>query len=89
MAAKAAEEKANDLTAAVGLNVGKAISISTYSYGGGTYTYCCDGYYGRYSWMSQNVVQNVSGGGVGSEGTVALGKIPVSASVSITFSLAK
>lgn len=87
IAAKAAEEKARDLAGSIGLKVGKPLSISSYSYGGGVYTYCCDGYYGRYNAMAQNVVQNISSGGVGSEGTVALGKISVTATVAMSFSL--
>ena len=43
--------------------------------------------YGRYNAVAQNVVQNISSGGVGSEGTVALGKISVTATVAMSFSL--
>lgn len=80
LAAKAAIEKANDLAAAAGLKVvGKPTSISTYSYGGGAW-------YGRHYGGGANVSQNVyqSGGG-GNEGTIALGKISVTANVSMNF----
>lgn len=85
LALKAAIEKANDLAGAAGLKVaGKPLGVSTYSYGGGSwYSACCGNRYG--SQMSQNVIQNVSGGGIGREGTVALGKIAVTASVTMRF----
>jgi uncharacterized protein YggE len=88
LAAKAAIEKANDLAAAAGLKVvGKPTSISSYSYGGGSwYGRCCG--YGYGGNMYQNVVQNVaSSGGEGSQGTVSLGKISVTASVTMTFQI--
>ncbi len=85
LAVKAAIEKANDLAGAAGLKVaGKPLGVSTYSYGGGSwYSACCGNRYG--SQLSQNVVQNIGGGGIGSEGTVALGKIAVTASVTMRF----
>jgi uncharacterized protein YggE len=86
LAVKAAIEKANDLAAAAGLKVvGKPQALTTYSYGGGSsYGFCCSRYGG--SQFQQNVVQNAGAGGdIGSEGTVALGKINVSASVTLTF----
>lgn len=80
LAVKAAMEKASDLAAAAGLKAGKPISISTYSYGS---------WYGRGRAMLQNVSQNISqaGGGEPPEGTIALGKISVSATVTMTFRL--
>jgi len=81
LAAKAAIEKANDLAAAAGLKViGKPTSVSTYSYGGGSW-------YGRRFGTMANVSQNVySNAGAGTnEGTIALGKISVTASVSMNF----
>lgn len=85
LAVKAAIEKANDLAAAAGLKVtSKPFGLSSYSYGGGSwYSACCGNRYG--SQMSQNVIQNVGGGGVGPEGTVALGKIAVTASATMRF----
>jgi uncharacterized protein YggE len=82
LAAKAAMEKASDLAAAGGLKVvGKPMNISSYSYGGGSW-------YGRFRMtgaanMSQNVYQAGERGSA--EGTIALGKISVTASVSMNF----
>jgi len=82
LAAKAAIEKANDLAAATGLRVvGKPISVSSYSYGGGSW-------YGRFRrGGAANVAQNVyqTGERGSTEGTIALGKISVTASVSMNF----
>ena len=88
LAVKAAQEKASDLAAAAGLRVvGTPLAVSAYSYGGGAS-------YGRwhsrgYGQMAQNVIQNAGSGsdGIGAEGTVALGKISVTASVSMAFQL--
>jgi uncharacterized protein len=80
LAAKAAIEKANDLAAAAGLKViGKPVSLATYSYGGGSW------YGRRYSSGpgAQNVYQ--AGDAGAGEGTIALGKISVTASVSMNF----
>ena len=88
LAAKAAIEKANDLAAAAGMKVvGKPTSVSSYSYGGGSwYGRCCA--YGYGGNMYQNVVQNVaSSGGEGTQGTVSLGKISVTAGVTMTFQI--
>jgi uncharacterized protein len=86
LAAKAAIEKANDLAGAAGLKVaGKPMSVSSYSYGGGAaYGHCC-GYYGGGNY-AQNVVQNVPSGD-SAQGAVALGKISVTASVTMTFQI--
>ena len=88
LAVRAAQEKARDLAAAAGLKiVGTPLAVSAYSYGGGAS-------YGRlhsrgYGQMAQNVMQNAASGGdgIGAEGTVALGKISVTASVSMAFQL--
>jgi len=88
LASKAAIDKANDLAAAAGMKVvGKPTSLSTYSYGGGSsYRYCCGYLYGGN--MAQNVVQNQIGTGEsGAESTIALGKIAVYASVTMTFQM--
>jgi uncharacterized protein YggE len=88
LATKAAIDKANDLAAAAGMKVvGKPTSLTTYSYGGGSsYRYCCGYSYGGS--MAQNVVQNqVGAGDSGAESTMALGKIAVSASVTMTFQM--
>jgi uncharacterized protein len=88
LATKAAIEKANDLAAAARMKVvGKPTSLTTYSYGGGSsYRYCCGYSYGGN--MAQNVVQNQAGPGEsGGESTMALGKIAVYASVTMTFQM--
>jgi uncharacterized protein YggE len=88
LATKAAIEKANDLAAAAGMKVvGKPTSLTTYSYGGGSsYRYCCGYSYGGN--MAQNMVQNQVGAGEsGAESTVALGKIAVYASVTMSFQM--
>ena len=83
MAIKAAQDKANALAAAAGLRViTPPLSVSAYSYGGGSA-------YGRgrsrgYG-QAQNVAQASGGDGIGADGTVALGKISVTANVSMTF----
>ena len=83
LAVKAATEKARDMAAAAGLKVvGNAVGISSASYGGRSWY--GSGWYGRSTMMSQNV----SYAGSGSEpaqGTVALGRISVTAAVSMTF----
>jgi len=82
LAAKAAIEKASDLAAAAGLKVvGKPMNVSSYSYGGGSW-------YGRLHMMGNtNAAQNVyqTGDRGSAEGTIALGKISVTASVSMNF----
>ncbi len=96
LAAKAAVEKAEGLAQAAGMKVGKPLSLSSYSYGGGSsYTFCCG--YGGYPYygygsssQAQNVVQNVPGKSDGdSQTTVSLGKVSVTASVTMTFQIAQ
>jgi len=86
LAVKAAIEKANDMAAAAGLHVNsKPVSISAYSYSGGSFSYGCCGYR-RNAYQSQNVIQEMGvAANIPSDETVALGKIPVSASVSLRF----
>ena len=87
MAVKAATEKAQDLASAAGFTLApKPLTIASYSYGGGSFYGRCCGYFGGQ--MYQNAVQNVAS--VGSAGlsgvsSVALGKISVTASVTMTF----
>src|SRR5579864_4777 len=84
LAAKAAIEKASDLAAAAGLKVvGKPMNVSSYSYGGGSW-------YGRLHNMGANYgAQNVyqAGDRGSAEGTIALGKISVTATVSMNFKI--
>jgi uncharacterized protein YggE len=86
LAIKAAMEKANDLAAAAGLTVvQKPVGIASYSFGGGSSYGRWRGRAGMYQNVSQNIIQ--TGGGAAPEGTVALGKISVTASVTMTFRL--
>ncbi len=88
LAVKAAKDKAEDMASVAGFKVNsKPLGISAYNYGGGSWYGCCSS--NRYgSQWAQNVIQNVAGGGgVGPEGTVALGKIAVTASVTMTFGI--
>jgi uncharacterized protein len=83
IASKAALEKARDLASSAGMHVkDKPNGISSYSYGGGSW-------YGRFrngSFNAQNVVYQTGGAGAPA-GTVALGKISVTASVTMSFGL--
>jgi uncharacterized protein YggE len=94
LAAKAAVEKAKGLADATGLKVGRPLSLSSYSYGGGSSYVYWNGYNYPYGYrggglsQAQNVVQNVAGKNDGSsQGTISLGKISVTASVSMTFQI--
>jgi uncharacterized protein YggE len=86
LAVKAATEKARDMAAAAGLKVGeKPVSISSQSFGGRSW-YGSGWYGGRGGMTAQNVSVNMDGaGGGGPGGTVALGRISITASVSLTF----
>jgi uncharacterized protein YggE len=84
MALQAAQEKAVLLASKLGRQVGPAIRVSEYS----------GGWYSPYSWWGQSygsnaMTQNSSqaGGASSSDGTIALGQITVTASVSVSFSL--
>ncbi len=84
-AVNAATEKAHDMAKAAGLQVvGGPISITAYNYGGRSW-------YGsgwgsvNYGMMAQNVVDQRSNGGDAGQGTIALGLISVTASVSMQF----
>jgi len=86
LAIKAAIEKANDMSSSSGLKVtGKPVALTAYNYGGGSwYSACCGSRYGAQGF--QNVIQNGSGGGaIGNDSTVALGKISVTANVTMKF----
>jgi uncharacterized protein len=83
MAVQAAREKAELLAAQLGRKVGPAIRIS--EYGGG--------WYSAYNWWGQSYgggmsqVSSQSGDAGQSSGTIALGQITVTATVSVSFSL--
>ena len=84
LAVQAASEKARDMAAAAGLKVaGGPIGIFSAQYGGGS------GYgswwgYGARGMMAQNVRIEAGAGGAG-QGTIALGRISVTASVQMQF----
>jgi hypothetical protein len=85
LAIKAAQEKATALARELGMKPGKPRSINE---GGGGFW---GGYgywsgYGRGGGISQNVSQNAGGGGT-VEGTMALGMVSVTATVSVVFDL--
>ncbi len=83
LAVKAAMEKAGDMAAAAGLRVtGKPLGISSYSYGGGSW-------YGRYGDQNVPTAQNVylTAGSGANQGTIALGRISVTAAVTMSFQL--
>jgi len=86
MAIRAAKEKADALTAELGVKRGKVYNISAQDWGG----WSSGGFWGNY-WggrggnMSQNAVQSSSGPTELSDPTLSIGQISVSASVSVTF----
>jgi uncharacterized protein YggE len=87
LAVKAAGEKARDMAAAAGLKVvGGPTGISSSNYG--TWSWYGNGWgYGVRGQMTQNVsIDGGSGPGAG-QGTVALGRISVTASVSMRFNI--
>ncbi|MDR2981219.1 MAG: SIMPL domain-containing protein [Puniceicoccales bacterium] len=87
-AIKAAKEKADLLTQALGAKTGKPISISE-NYWGGSWSWSSSfwGWRSSYSGTSQNISQSGSGGGqtdaAGSD--IALGQISISATVNVSF----
>ncbi len=84
LAVQAATEKARDMAAAAGLKViGGPVSISTFSYG--SHSWYGNGWGGSHGMMAQNVfVEGGSGSGTAA-GTIALGRISVTANVSMQF----
>jgi uncharacterized protein YggE len=88
MAVKAATEKAHDMAKAAGLQViGGPINIYSANYGGRSWYGSGWGGMGASAMMAQNVtfVANSGGGGDAGQGTIALGRISVTASVSMQF----
>jgi uncharacterized protein YggE len=84
LAVRAAGEKARDLAAAAGRKAGRVTNISA-AYGGSSWY--GHGWYGGWRGQAaQNVVQEYRGGSADG-GTVSLGRISVTASVSMTFDL--
>ena len=87
MAVKAAIEKAHDLATAAGVHIAeKPLNINSSSGGGFWYGY---GWGRGYGYGAQNAVQNSAGAGSGGgiDGSVALGKISVTASVEMIFEI--
>lgn len=91
LALKAAKEKAVNMAAVLGHSIGAAIQINE-NYSGPPWWYW-SGWsgsgFGRNQGMSQNVIQNVQGGSGEICDTIALGKISIRSSVSVTFELKK
>lgn len=93
LALKAAKEKGEKMSAALGQTIGAPLQITEgYSGSGSTYYSCWSGWgFGRSEGMSQimQVSQDTRGGvGEGSD-TVALGKLGIRASVNVAFELKK
>ncbi len=91
LALNAAKEKAEKMAGALGQTIGDPLQISE-GYSGGDWWYynSWSGWgYGRSNMMSQNVVQNISSSSDQISETIALGKISIKASVSVTFELKK
>ncbi len=89
LALTAAREKAEKMAAVLGCTIGKPLAINE-SYGGGSWYFSSwSGWgYGRSSGgMSQNVIQDQRGSGGEEPQCMALGKISIRASVSVTFEL--
>jgi uncharacterized protein len=84
MAVQAAKEKAGDLAAAAGMKVaGTPLGISSVSYGGNSWY--GSGWGDSRTALAQNVMVDNGSGSAGGQGTIALGRISVTASVSMTF----
>ena len=89
LALKAAKEKADKMAHVLGQSARDPVQISeSYTgYYGPNYSGWSGWRYGRNQGMSQNVIQNVEGGSGELYETIALGKISIRASVSVTFEL--
>jgi uncharacterized protein YggE len=91
LALQAAREKAEKMAAVYGQAVGAPLAISETYAGSPWSSYSSWGYggwgYGRDRGISQNVAQNAGGDPGEAAGGIALGKIAVRASVSVTFAL--
>jgi len=86
LAVKAAGEKARDLAAAAGLAVvGGPVNISSAQYGGGSWY--GRGWYGSRGMAAQNVYTQSASDSAGAQGTIALGRISVTATVSMQFNI--
>ena len=89
MALKAAKEKAEKMAAVLDQKIGAPLQISENTY------YGSGRYFSAWSWwgggrnmaMAQNVMQNIPSDGEEIDGTIALGKIAITAQVNVTFRL--
>ena len=91
IALNAAKEKAVKMAAVLGQAVGDPVQISE-GYSGSDWWYYSSwsGWgYGRYSPMSQNVMQNVNNSSEQISEMIALGKISIKANVNVVFELKK
>lgn len=86
LALQAAREKAVAMAAVYGQSIGVPLQI-TENYSGSPWGYYSSWGYGRSQGMSQNVMQNAGGDAAEPAGSIALGKISIRASVSVTFAL--
>ena len=83
MAVKAAIEKAHAVASAAGLHIAeKPLNINSSSSGGWWF-----GNGRLYGYNAQNAIQNYGGGGTDRDGSVALGKISVTATVDMIFQI--
>jgi uncharacterized protein YggE len=89
LALAAAREKAEKMASVLGETIGAPIQINENPGGSpwGYYSSWSGWGYGRSQGMMQNVVQNVGGDSGEISDTIALGKISIRASVSVTFQL--
>lgn len=87
LALKAAQEKAAQMTAVLGVKIGQPMDITEME-NASNWWYSSWWGYGRSQSMSQNVMQNAGSGAPGEPTeTVALGKIAIRAKVQVTFAL--
>jgi len=90
LALNAAKEKAEKMAAVLGCTLGRPTAINEGYGGGGSWNYFSSwsgGGYGRSYGMAQNVIQDSRGSGGEDLQSMALGKIAIRASVSVTFEL--
>ncbi|MBK8726207.1 MAG: SIMPL domain-containing protein [Holophagaceae bacterium] len=85
LAIKAAKEKAEKLSSALGVQLGAVHTISENSFGGSFYWY--PGYSFNRSTGGSQVVRSYGNAEPDTNTTVMIGEIPVSASVNVTFKL--
>ena len=87
LALLAAREKAEKMSAVLGQKVGAPLQIIDNGSPWWHYSSWSGWGYGRSGGMTQNVAQNIPGGGGEPSDTVALGKIGIRANVQVVFAL--